>query len=58
MECPGCGKPLLPGLFLCNICADTIPDALIERIGLAVDQGMTTEAEARIADAVQIIQGG
>ncbi|MCW2758040.1 MAG: hypothetical protein JWO46_1786, partial [Nocardioidaceae bacterium] len=33
--CPGCGTEMLTAYWLCNLCADAIPDPLIVEIGTA-----------------------
>lgn len=55
--CPGCGRNIPEGMFLCLPCADAAPDALIVRIGAALDTGDEVAAETAIEEAVAVLNG-
>jgi hypothetical protein len=58
LTCPGCGRPMKPGFFLCNLCSDAVPDALIVTIGTALDEGHDIDAAFAINEAADLIREG
>lgn len=54
--CPGCGTEMLTAYWLCNLCADAIPDPLIVEIGTALDDGRDVDAAYGINQAADLIE--